>query len=198
MKELVFVAGENCQLSEEVSEKVKLFQILNPEITVTKITAEKDQDTFFEKTNGYRFSATPAFASIENGAVIDIHEGWACENRLLKMFSKEAAEEGLLENVELMNAPGPKKVILFFASSDCLRDPETCEKYDKDFEELLNEFPEIEFLRVDVEGVPNPVPDNCYNQSIFTVPTLFLIKNHVFIKSREGSFALQDLKDFIS
>jgi hypothetical protein len=198
MKELLFVSGENCELSAEVAEKVELFQKLNPEIKVTKIAAEKDGRLFFDKTNGHNFSATPAFASLEDGLVLETHQGWACENRLLKMFSPENPATNASENELVEVTPGPKKILLFFASSDCEQNPESCNKIDSDFDQLLLEHPEVEFLKVDVEAVPNPVPDNCYNQTIYTVPTLFLIQNHNFVKSREGSFALEDLKDFIS
>lgn len=198
MRELLFVSGENCELSTEVAAKVELFQTLNPEIKITRISAEKDGSIFFDKTNGHNFSATPAFASLEDGMVLETHQGWACENRLLKMFSPDEPDLDASKNESEEVLPGPKKVLLFFASSDCEQSPESCEKINSDFDQLLLENPDVEFLRVDVEGVPNPVPDNCYNQTIYTVPTLFLVQNHNFVKSREGAFNLQDLKDFIS
>jgi hypothetical protein len=87
MNKLIFVAGDNCQTSDEMQEKVLLFSEQNPDVEIIRLSAGKDEDTFEELTKGWRFNATPAFAAIVDGEVVDRHQGKLCEVRLGKMFT---------------------------------------------------------------------------------------------------------------
>jgi hypothetical protein len=89
MNKLIFVAGDNCQTSDEMQEKVRLFSEQNPDVEIVRLNAGKDDDAFEELTKGWRFNATPAFAAIIDGEVVDRHQGKLCEVRLGKMFTDE-------------------------------------------------------------------------------------------------------------
>lgn len=87
MKQLLFVSGDNCQLSEDMQEKVSLFSDQNPDVEVVRLFAGQDEDLFQKMTGGDRFSATPTFYALEDGQVLDRHQGRLCEVRLGKMFT---------------------------------------------------------------------------------------------------------------
>lgn len=87
MKQLLFVTGDNCQLSDEMQEKVSLFSELNPDVEIIRLKAGQDEDTFAELSDGWRFNATPAFTARIDGQVVDKHQGKLCEVRLGKMFT---------------------------------------------------------------------------------------------------------------
>jgi hypothetical protein len=200
MKELVFVSGPNCPMSVEVEDKVILFESLNPEIKVTRLVAGSDNGEFYKKSNGYDFSSTPTFAALEDGKVLDIHEGRACEAKLLKMFSPEknylADEQDIESNSENL------KIILFFASSwNSARSVEKEFEYNKMnsvASEFLKNNPEIELLKIDVETEASMVASNCYHQDIDVIPKVLLVKNNKFVKSYDGIFDLKDLENFIN
>jgi hypothetical protein len=198
MKELVFVSGPNCPASVEVEEKVILFEELNPDIKVTRLVAGTNDDEINEKTNGYSFSATPMFAALEDENVLEIHEGRACENRLLKMFSTENTESSNEENTE--DDAESAKIILFFGSSWCseyTQNQALCDEMWATVDEFSKFKPEVDVIKVDVELESHLVPENCYHQPINDLPTVLWVKNNKFVKSYEGAFTLEDLTNLI-
>jgi hypothetical protein len=92
MKELIFVSGDNCSASEEVQEKVDLFSQQHPEVSIIRLRAGQDEDQFAKLSDGWRFSATPAFTAKIDGVITDKHQGKLCEVRLAKMFAGEDSE----------------------------------------------------------------------------------------------------------
>jgi len=190
MKELLFVAGKNCLLSEEMQAKVALFEELNPDIKVTRLFAGKDEDVFAQKTDGYRFSSTPAFAAIEDGIVLDRHEGKVCEVRLLRMFTGETPSLDT-SNVPVSTA---KDRLIFFSGSWCVY----CKQMDEVLAKFLREDQDFEFLKLDVEEDAALVPPNCYHQEINGVPNFFWIKDGAFVRSHAGMMTVQQLEEFIS
>lgn len=46
MKQLVFVTGDNCNLSEEMQEKVDLFHTISPEVEIIRMETGKDENAF--------------------------------------------------------------------------------------------------------------------------------------------------------
>ena len=199
MKELVFVSGPNCPASVEVEEKVILFEELNPDIKVTRLVAGTNDDEINEKTNGYSFSATPMFAALEDENVLEIHEGRACENRLLKMFSPENTESSNEEDTESDSESA--KIVLFFGSSWCSEYTQNeilCNEMWTTMEEFSKTNPEVDVIKVDVELESHLVPENCYQQPINDLPTILWVKNNKFVKSHEGAFTLEDLTNLTS
>jgi thiol-disulfide isomerase/thioredoxin len=190
MKELLFVAGDNCSLSVEVLEKVDLFKSLNPEIEVSYLHAGKDEDVYSLKTGGHRFSSTPAFAALEDGNVLEIHEGKVCEVRLLKMFTGERSEKDSGEVVE--DSSGKK--IVFFSGSWC----DYCKQMDVVIEDFAKQNSDVKILKLDVESDSHLVPENCYNQDIDSVPTFFFIENNKFVKAHSGMFSVSGLEKFVN
>jgi hypothetical protein len=87
MRELIFATAENCQASKDVQEKVSLFSEQNPDVIITRLTAESDMQKFSSLSDGWVFSATPAFTARVDGQITDRHQGMLCEIRLGKMFT---------------------------------------------------------------------------------------------------------------
>jgi hypothetical protein len=199
MKELVFVSGPNCPASVEVEKKVILFEELNPDIKVTRLVAGTNDDEINEKTNGYNFSATPMFAALENENILEIHEGRACENRLLKMFSPENIESSNEENTESNSESA--KIVLFFGSSWCseyTQNEVLCNEMWATIDEFSKTNPQVDVIKVDVELESHLVPENCYQQPINDLPTILWVKNNKFVKSYAGAFTLEDLTNLTS
>jgi hypothetical protein len=198
MKELVFVSGPNCPMSVEVEEKVILFEELNPDIKVTRLVAGIDDAEFNEKTKGYSLSATPTFAALEDENVLDIHEGRACEIKLLSMFSPENTESSSEKNTE--NNSESAKIVLFFASSWCSEDAENkkvCDDMWATMDEFSKANPEVDVLKIDVNLQKHIVPENCYDHPINALPTILLVKNNKLVKFFEETFSLEDLTNLI-
>jgi hypothetical protein len=86
MKQLVFVTGDNCNLSEEMQEKVDLFHTISPEVEIIRMETGKDENAFTALT-GRHLQQTPTFAALVDGEVVDMHIGKLCEMRLGKMFT---------------------------------------------------------------------------------------------------------------
>jgi hypothetical protein len=86
MRELIFATADGCQASKDVQEKVSLFIEQNPDVVVTRLAAESDIQKFSSLSDGWTFSATPAFTARVDGKVTDRHQGMLCEQRLAKMF----------------------------------------------------------------------------------------------------------------
>jgi thiol-disulfide isomerase/thioredoxin len=204
MKELVFMSGPNCPMSVEMEDKVLLFEALNPDIKVNRIVAGQDDLEFRKKSDGYKLSATPTFIALEDEKVLEIHEGRACEVRLLKMFDPESDSEA--EGQDAEPRVENKRIIVFIGSSWCSEEATVPIAKNKTFCDemptILDEFskanPGIEVLTIDVELESDLVPDNCYDQDINALPTVFWINNGKFVKSHEGTFSLQDLINFIN
>jgi hypothetical protein len=87
MKQLLFVTGDNCQLSDEMQEKVSLFSDQNPDVEIVRLFAGQDEKKFEQLTNGMNFYATPTFIALDDGEIVDKHQGRLCEVRLGKMFT---------------------------------------------------------------------------------------------------------------
>jgi hypothetical protein len=87
MKQLLFVTGDNCQMSDEMQEKVSLFSELSPDVEIVRLQAGKDEELFVQMTGGEGFNRTPTFFAIEDGQILDRHQGRLCEVRLGKMFT---------------------------------------------------------------------------------------------------------------
>jgi thiol-disulfide isomerase/thioredoxin len=199
MKELVFMSGPNCPMSVEMEDKVLLFESLNPDIKVNRLVAGEDDLEFRKKSDGYKLSATPTFISLEDEKVLEVHEGRACEVRLLKMFSPESNIES--ESQDTKPLIENKKVIVFWGSSWCseiAKNKTFCDEMPTILDEFSKTNPGIEVLAIDVELESHLVPDNCYDQDINALPTVFWINNGKFVKSYEGIFGLKDLIDFIN
>jgi hypothetical protein len=86
MKQLVFVTGDNCNLSDEMQEKVSLFSSISPEVEIIRMETGKDEKAFTDLT-GNHLQRTPTFAALIDGEVVDMHVGKLCEVRLGKMFT---------------------------------------------------------------------------------------------------------------
>jgi hypothetical protein len=199
MKELVFLSGPNCPVSVQMEEKVLLFESLNPDIKVTRLLAGDQDADFRQKSGGYKVSATPTFVALEDEKILEVHEGKACEVRLLKMFSPE--NFSALEAQDVEASSETTKLILFFGSSWCSQVAENkifCDGMWDTMEEFSKSNPEVDILKIDVDLESHLVPENCYNKNIHDLPTVFLIKNGKFAKSYEGNFVLEDLVNLIN
>jgi hypothetical protein len=86
MKQLIFVTGDNCSLSDEMQEKVNLFHTISPDVEIIRMQTGKDEDSFSALTDR-RLERTPTFAALIDGEVVDMHVGQLCEVRLGKMFT---------------------------------------------------------------------------------------------------------------
>ena len=86
---LIFVVGDNCMLSDEVSPSVDVFLNRYPDVELIKLKAGQDEQEFTKLTNQH-MQSTPAFVAIVDDKVVSRHEGRACDNKIAQMFGLEA------------------------------------------------------------------------------------------------------------
>lgn len=186
MKELLFVTGDSCVASKEVLPAVELFKQQHPEVDVLTLKAGFDEDFFSQRTGGQTFSSTPTFVALEDGVILDRHEGKLCEVRLGKMFTGEKDEVDQAQVDESLAALataeyeiGPdglrigEKELIFFSGSWC----EYCKTMDGIVEEFSKKHPDIFIRKLDVEDDAEAVRDHCYDTTIYNVPTFFAVVN---------------------
>jgi thiol-disulfide isomerase/thioredoxin len=194
MKELLFVMGKSCNASEEMVEKVDLFKAQNPEVLVTTLVAGKDEKIFIEKTDGHRFSSTPAFVAIENNEVLDRHEGKLCEVRLATMFYPNLNKSPNNNNLQLNETKSVGKRIIFFSGSWC----EFCKESDQILKVVSEKDPSIEIFKIDVEESPELVKEHCYNQIIDGVPNFIFTVDGNMINKKAGMLSVNEFLDNFS
>lgn len=86
MKQLVFVTGDNCELSDQMRPIVENFKLSNPDVQVLELEAGKDEK-LFEVLIGHSLKATPTIASLVDGKKLHLFESQAaCEDKIDTMF----------------------------------------------------------------------------------------------------------------
>lgn len=86
MKQILFVTGDNCDLSDQMRPIVESFKLSNPDVQVLELEVGRDEK-LFESLVGHSIKATPTIASLINGTKLHVFEGQAaCEDKIGNMF----------------------------------------------------------------------------------------------------------------
>lgn len=201
MDQLIFVAGDNCSVSDEVAPKVDLFESMYPDVVVHRLHTGQDEDRFAELTNGEKLNRTPTLIAIRDDVVIDRHEAYGCENKMGQMFGyveptnpdSAAPMDGtnLESSVETIDADGTGIDKLLFLWGDW------CE-YCKNMNPLVAKFQadhmDINVIPIDVVNDQDKVRDECMGIEISSVPMFLGFKENKLKYKHQGVLTAAELE----